>query len=401
MAGKKNADPFEAALASVEEQFGTENLFSGAEAAKASEDIIFDAPRLTWAYGGGFRLNAIHRLNGKESGGKTTLATFISGQCQKRKFEKEGNWSKSHVVIIDNERTFDVIHAQDNGLILEDPSTGKPLVHVLRNKYVEDQCQAWETLVQTGLVCATIYDSDAAGISRSEFDSALEKAQFGSGAKAAGIIIKRMNYFVDQYKTPVLWISQERANMDIMARLPSVTGGFSVNYFASTRFRVTMKEFITDHGEVVGIRMKIKNYKNKTGIMSRECLLDLYFKDGATYKRGIDGEGQYIDMLVELGIVNQHGAWFKYREGQPDEVSCQGMNGVKDWFAKNPEEWQKVKKLVDDKMSKHDDVLDANTGNSDEQSEIAQMKEEDAADAARKASESEASVLAAAAAADD
>lgn len=35
---------------------------------------------------------------------------------------------------------------------------------------------------------------------------------FGSGAKANGMVIKRMNYFVDRYCTPVIWISQERAN---------------------------------------------------------------------------------------------------------------------------------------------------------------------------------------------
>ena len=35
---------------------------------------------------------------------------------------------------------------------------------------------------------------------------------FGVGAKMNGIVIKRMNYFVDRYDTPVIWISQERAN---------------------------------------------------------------------------------------------------------------------------------------------------------------------------------------------
>ena len=35
---------------------------------------------------------------------------------------------------------------------------------------------------------------------------------FGSGAGANGKVIKRMNYFVDKYKCPVFWISQERAN---------------------------------------------------------------------------------------------------------------------------------------------------------------------------------------------
>lgn len=368
MAGK--VDAFEKLLGDVSSKYGENTLFSGQAAALADERIIFDAPRLTWAYGGGFKLNAIHRFNGKESGGKTTLCTYIAGQCQKRKYEKDGNYDNAHIIIIDNERTFDVLHAQDLGVLLEDPNTGKPLVHILRNKYVEDQCQAWETLVESGQVCATIYDSDAAGISRQEFDSALEKAQFGSSAKAAGTIIKRMNHYVDTYKTPVLWISQERANMDPMSYLPALTGGFAVNYYSSTRFRVTPKDQIMDKGELVGITMKIKNYKNKTGIPSRECLLNVYFKDGPSYSAGIDGNAQYFDMLTELGILNQHGAWFKFREGQPDEVKMQGMNGVKKWFAENPDEYKKVKDLVDSKMSGHDEILDAKTGIGDEKEEM-------------------------------
>ena len=48
---------------------------------------------------------------------------------------------------------------------------------------------------------------------------------FGAGAKAVGIVIKRMNYYVDTYKTPLLWISQERASIEMMAHLPSCIPG--------------------------------------------------------------------------------------------------------------------------------------------------------------------------------
>jgi hypothetical protein len=34
-----------------------------------------------------------------------------------------------------------------------------------------------------------------------------------------------MNYFVDTYKTPLLWISQERAAIEMMAHLPSCIPG--------------------------------------------------------------------------------------------------------------------------------------------------------------------------------
>lgn len=164
-----------------------------------------------------------------------------------------------------------------------------------------------------------------------------------------------------------------------MAHLNSLTGGMAVNFYPSTRFRVSAKEFITKNGEVVGIKIKIKNYKNKTGLPNRECLLDVYFRDGDGFKAGIDGEGQYLDMLLELELIKQHGAWYYYREDDPDPtrlVKCQGWGGVQQWFKDNPEEFKLVKALVDSKMAGYDEKLDKNSVEINEADEIkAEMEE--------------------------
>lgn len=202
---------------------------------------------------------------------------------------------------------------------------------------------------------------------------------FGSSAKILGMVIKRMNYFVDRYCTPVIWISQERSNMSPVSHLNSLTGGMSTNFYPSTRFRVSAKEPLTKNGEIVGLKIKIKNYKNKTGIPNRECFLDIYFKDGDGFKKGIDGEGQYLDMLLELGLINQHGAWYYYRENDPDEtkrIKMQGWGGVQNWFKENPKEFEEVKKLVDDKMSGFDETLDKRSVEVSEADEIKKEVEE-------------------------
>mgnify|MGYP002623080566 CR=1 FL=1 len=377
---KAPADDFDKILDGLEKQFGDGNIFNGEEAALKDVFIQFDAPRLTWAYGGGFKLNAIHRFNGKESGGKTTLVTYIAGQVQRYHHKEDGNWDRCHVVILDNERSFDIKHARDLGLVITNPDTGKPLVHVFRNLYVDDQEIAFEKTVISGKVCCCIYDSDAAGMDKTSFGEVgyndMSKATFGAGAKASGMVIKRMNYFVDRYVCPVLWISQERANQDIMARLPKPTGGEAVNFYPSTRFRVTPKDFITRNGETVGITMKIKNYKNKAilnGAPYRECLLDVYFKDGEDFKAGIDGEGQYFDMMLELGFIKQHGAWYYMNEDDPDPsklVKMQGMGGVKDYFKEHRDEFLKIKSMVDEAMSGFNEILDKNSVQLDEEVEF-------------------------------
>lgn len=149
------------------------------------------------------------------------------------------------------------------------------------------------------------------------------------------------------------------------------TGGYAVNFYPSSRFRVTPKEQITRSGEIVGITMKIKNYKNKTGIPFRECLLDVYFRDGEDFKSGIDGEGQYIDMLVELGEITQHGAWYYYHEGKEDMQRFQGMAGTRTWFKEHPDEFAKAKKVVNDLMAQHS-ALDKDTLETDEMEDVKQ-----------------------------
>lgn len=375
-----SSDDFDKILDSLDKQFGEGNIFNGEDAFLKDKRIMLSAPRLAWAYGGSFKLNAIHRLNGVESSGKTTLATYLAAECQRAKYEETKDWSNCHVVILDNERTFDISHASDLGLKIQNPDNGKPLVHICRNLYVDDQEVAFEKMVVSGKVCACIYDSDAAGIDKASFGEVgyddISKATFGSGAKANGTVIKRMNYFVDRYNCPVIWISQERANQSPMAHLNALTGGYAVNFYPSTRFRVTAKEPLLKNGEIVGIKIKIKNYKNKTGIPNRECFLDVYFHDGEDYKAGIDGEGQYLDMLLELGLIKQHGAWYYYREDDPDPnklVKCQGWGGVQSWFKENPDEFAKVKEMVNAKMSGFDETLDKN---SIETSELEEIKKE-------------------------
>lgn len=404
--GKKGKAPDLDSIMAKLTKDNPEMIFNGDDAALRDKRIVFDSPRLTWAYGA-FKLNAIHRLNGKESGGKTTIATYIAAQCQKRKFEEEGNYSNAHVAILDYEHSFDVIRAKQLGLLLKDPITGKNLVHVVRPMYVEDGQAWWEQMVKSGQLCCTIFDSDAAAPNKTELDGEIGKANFGAGAKAVGICIKRMNIYVDMFCTPVIWISQERANQEMMAHLPQTTGGYAVNYYASTRFRVTQgnpTDFPKQGGETIGIIIRLKNYKNKTAIPGREAFLTMLFNGG------ISSDDEYIEMATELGVMEQRGAWFwvwnPYKDmtaereislGKDskskkavdamieagDLVKCNGGVALRDWWKSDDKaDWKKmIKDAVNAKLLVHDDILDAHTGEEDEE---AQYQKEVKAEKARK-----------------
>lgn len=121
-------------------------------------------------------------------------------------------------------------------------------------------------------------------------------------------------------------------------------GGYAAKYYSSWIARVTRVEDIVDHGEVIGIKMKVKNSKNKLKNPRREATLDLY------YNSGIKVDDEYLDYLKLLGIIEQRGAWF-YNEEWGMKVA--GKNGVAEFLHNNPELYERVKKQVNDMICGH------------------------------------------------
>ncbi len=353
------------------------NIFNGEDAALQDDRIVLHSPKLNYIYGL-FKMNAIHRFNGKESGGKTTLCIYLMAECQRARFEKYGNWEHSHVIIWDFERTFDVMRAKQIGLRLYDPTNPKiPLVHVIRTFFIEDACAMWERMVRSGQLCATLLDSDAAAPNKTEnsADSEIGKATFGASAKACGIVIKRINPLVDTYQTPFLWISQERANQAMMAHLPKITGGEAPNFYASTRVRVTPgdpNEYPTRDGEIIGIVIKIKVYKNKTARPFRETKITVYF-DG-----GIDEDEQYGEMLETMEVIKVGGGgwrtWTDPLTGEP--CKCQGTDQLKAWFNEHPDSYKALKKEVDDSFVNFNKKLDSTAIEISEEAQFQEEKKE-------------------------
>ena len=74
-------DAFAAALGTIEKKIGkaikpvNQNLLC--------KKLITDSPRLNYEYGGGVKIGCFHRYMGPESGGKSTICTYIAGQFQK------------------------------------------------------------------------------------------------------------------------------------------------------------------------------------------------------------------------------------------------------------------------------------------------------------------------------
>lgn len=321
------------------------HLFQDVKQAGVLHKIPCDSPQMNFMLGGGITIGRIHRLRGPESSGKSSICNYLAGQLQK-KLPGSGLYGTSPdqrmVVYVDWEKTFDMNHAMENGLLCDDDH----LLYMTPDS-IEDFTDEIIPLIRTNEIAAIIFDSDAAATTKAMWVDISGKATFGGQAKALGECIRKVNSVGGNYKTTTFWISQERVNMAFGAHLPSVTGGEAPKFYASTVNRVQKMDVIKDGNNTVGINMRVRNYKNKCGIPFRDANINLY------YKGGFNPDEEYAQFVVDLGIVEQKGAYFKSEEFG---FNLQGRAKLQDWLESHLDEYTKIKRQIDDKLTKTTDL---------------------------------------------
>lgn len=314
-----------------------------------------ESPQVTYMMGGGIPTARTIRFRGPSSSGKSAFCNYLAGQLQKGCPKLYNNPDKNKVLYLDFERTFEKRFATSVGV-----DTSPDKFFQLTFDTIEDMSDGIEELIKSGEVACIILDSDAAAPTRTTITDPAGKASFGSRAKALAEFCNKYNVLCANYGTTILWISQERANMNPMARLPAMTGGEAITFYTSIICRITKTDDIKDaSGDVCGIEMRVRNYKNKCSVPFRDANMKLYY-DG-----GFDSNSEYIDFLLLLGMIEQKGAYFKFNhEGQ--DYSLQGRKKLQEWLDTHPDVYASWKEDIIAKISHHNEVLDKNNQATDE-----------------------------------
>lgn len=305
--------------------------------------ICFDSPQLTYMFSG-FSYDRIHQVFGPESGGKSSLLTYIASQLQKKMpeeiarlakvFEDEGKKEdaekirkdfkdKQFVIYLDFEGTFDPSHAAQIGLNMDEEHFA-----LFQPDSVEDGFTMIEPYVKSGSVCCVIFDSDAMATTNLDNESDFGSTGF-NGAKDAAVltmVYKKFNVLCRNYLTPLLVVSQERANMNVCSHLPSQTGANMIRFAATTRNRITKIDTLKNkEGIEAGIQMRVRNYKNKAGIPWRDAIMNLWF-DG-----GFNSNDEYFDFFVIFDFIHK-GAGGVYTADFLPNGKIRGAEKVKEWI---------------------------------------------------------------------
>ena len=325
------ANPLTAALAKVQKAY--KDAVRDVRVSGIIERFYLESPQLNFLFGGGFPIGRIVQLHGPESGGKSTLSTYIAGEVQKKRPDHKV------VIYVDFERTFETTFAEKLGLNVD----AEKFIF-LRPENGEEAFAIVEELVRTNEIGLIIWDSDTTTPTRSQLTDEYGKANFGGSAKLMSEALRKFNPLLEKFKTSMFMISQERdAVGEMYGPGYKVTGGRAIKFYASNRSRVQRIDYIKEKGIITGIQMRVKNEKNKAGIPYREAELTLDFE------KGFDVNNEYMDFIISLGIAEQSGSWFKLPEFGVEKLH--GREEVQDWFNHHPTEYAKVKLMVNERLT--------------------------------------------------
>ncbi len=321
----------EAAVAAIERQYGKGAIMRlGANEHVAVGSISTGSIGLDMALGvGGIPRGRVTEIYGPESSGKTTLTLHIIAEAQRK---------GGVAAFIDAEHALDVKYARALGvnveeLLISQPDTGEQALEIA------------DTLVRSNAVDVVVVDSVAALVPKAELEGDMGDMQPGAQARLMSQALRKLTASIHKSNTSMVFINQVRMKIGVMFGSPETTsGGNALKFYASVRLDIRRVGALKSGEEVVGNRTRVKVVKNKLAAPFRQVEFDII------YGRGVNLEGELIDLGVELGMVRKSGSWFSYGE---DRIG-QGRDKAMLYFVEHPDARERLRSEI---MSRGDAAL--------------------------------------------
>ncbi|HMK24807.1 MAG TPA: recombinase RecA [Chitinophagaceae bacterium] len=311
----------------IEKDYGKGSVMMMGDKAEAMQEVISTGSiGLDVALGiGGLPRGRVVEIYGPESSGKTTLATHVIAEAQKK---------GGMCAFIDAEHAFDSAYAKKLGVDVDNLLISQP-------DYGEQALEIADRLILSGALDVVVIDSVAALVPKSELEGEMGDSKMGLHARLMSQALRKLTGTISKTNTICIFINQMREKIGVMFGNPeTTTGGNALKFYASVRLDIRRQTQIKDGEEAIGNHVKVKVVKNKVAPPFRAAEFDIIFGEG------ISKNGEIIDMGTELGIVQKSGSWYSYN----NDKMGQGRDAVKQLLIDNPELAKEIEIKIREKI---------------------------------------------------
>ena len=287
--------------------------------------VIPVSPKIDIALGGGVPEGSLFIMTGPEKVGKTVTALTFCANCQD--IERKGYYGniEGSLKKRDLEGIVGLSMESDNLEII-----GSTQGNILS---AEKYLGIFDNLIHTQPNCICVVDSFSALSSESELTGDITDNQVMSVQKVLAKFCRRISNVLPINKVTVVGITHLMANVSSFGRGKTKVekSGSALKYQVDVKLHATHSQAIMQGDTQIGQTVHWQVVTSAIGAPGQKVSSHI------KYGRGIWKEMELADLLVDFGLVQKSGAWFKL----PNEEKVQGKNNLAKYLEDNPDEYKK------------------------------------------------------------